>query len=84
MKEANPYKVCNETPKGDEMTIQQHKHCLVCEKAIPTDKRFCSERCETIHEERRKRARRRMQWIFYGGFAIIFGWFIIMAFAGRG
>jgi predicted nucleic acid-binding Zn ribbon protein len=65
------------------MAIQQHKHCLICEKAIPADKRFCSDRCEEIYEQRRKKARR-TQWIFYGGFAIIFGWFIIMVLMGGG
>ncbi|KYK36534.1 MAG: DUF2116 family Zn-ribbon domain-containing protein [Theionarchaea archaeon] len=65
------------------MAIQQHKHCLVCEKAIPADQKFCSDRCEDIFEGRRKKARR-TQILFYGIFAVIFGWFLIMAFLGPG
>jgi predicted nucleic acid-binding Zn ribbon protein len=61
------------------MAIQQHKHCHVCEKAIPADQKFCSERCENIYEERTKRAKR-TQWMFYAIFAIIIGWFLIAAF----
>jgi predicted nucleic acid-binding Zn ribbon protein len=36
-----------------------------------------------MYEDRRKRAKR-TQWAFYGFFAIIFGWFLIMAFFGGG
>ncbi|MBU7017965.1 MAG: DUF2116 family Zn-ribbon domain-containing protein [Theionarchaea archaeon] len=64
------------------MTIQQHKHCLICEKAIPSDKRFCSDRCESMYEDRRKKAKR-TQWMFYGSLAILLGWFIIL-FLGQG
>lgn len=66
---------------GDDMTIQQHKHCPICEKAIPADRKFCSDRCESIYEEKRKKAKR-TQLIYFGIFAIIFGWFLIMAFLG--
>ncbi|KYK29987.1 MAG: DUF2116 family Zn-ribbon domain-containing protein [Theionarchaea archaeon] len=59
------------------MAIQQHKHCPVCEKAIPADKKFCSDRCESVYEDRRKRAKR-SQWMFYGFMAIVIGWFLII------
>lgn len=65
------------------MAIQKHKHCLVCDKAIPADQKFCSERCEDIYEERKKKARR-TQLLFYAIFAVIIGWFLLMAFLGGG
>jgi predicted nucleic acid-binding Zn ribbon protein len=68
---------------GDEMAIQQHKHCPICEKAIPADRKFCSDRCEEIYEGKRKKAKR-TQLLYFGAFAIIFGWFLIMAFLGPG
>ncbi|MGC1120498.1 MAG: DUF2116 family Zn-ribbon domain-containing protein [Candidatus Methanofastidiosia archaeon] len=81
--DANPYKCAFETVSGDDMAIQQHKHCIICEKAIPADEKFCSDRCEGLYEERRKKARR-TQWLFYGSFAVIIGWFLIMAFTQGG
>ena len=40
------------------MTIAQHKHCLVCDKAISADKKFCSDRCQKAYEERLRRTKR--------------------------
>lgn len=64
------------------MTIQQHKHCVVCEKAIPADERFCSDRCEQLFEERRRKAKR-TQLLFYAVFAIIFGYFMLMILTAK-
>ncbi|MEA1993164.1 MAG: DUF2116 family Zn-ribbon domain-containing protein [Euryarchaeota archaeon] len=35
--------------------IEPHKHCMVCGKAIPTDKSFCSEKCEEHYRKRVKK-----------------------------
>lgn len=57
------------------MTIQQHKHCLICDKAIPPDKRFCSERCE---EQFNAKVKKNKRWSnIYTAFYIIFVAFIV-------
>lgn len=38
--------------------VDPHKHCLVCGKAIPTDKNFCSEKCEGYYEQKVKKQKR--------------------------
>ncbi|MFQ6088038.1 MAG: DUF2116 family Zn-ribbon domain-containing protein [Candidatus Methanofastidiosia archaeon] len=40
------------------MTIQQHKHCVMCDKAIAPDRRVCSPRCERMYADRLKKAKR--------------------------
>ncbi|MCK5027833.1 MAG: DUF2116 family Zn-ribbon domain-containing protein [Candidatus Pacebacteria bacterium] len=38
------------------MNITPHHHCIVCAEAIPSDKRFCSQRCEdrfvSVHKKK--------------------------------
>ena len=36
-----------ERSKGPAQRIPQHKHCLICNKAIPAKQELCSEECET-------------------------------------
>lgn len=38
--------------------VEPHKHCLVCGKAIPMDKNFCSEKCERYYEQKVKKQKR--------------------------
>lgn len=35
--------------------IVQHKHCVECGRAVPTDKKFCAPQCETDYTTRLKK-----------------------------
>ncbi len=51
--------------------MEQHKHCKVCEKPIPLDEEFCSEKCRTEYQEFvNKRKKRR--YILYGLIIVLF------------
>ncbi|MFX1477172.1 MAG: DUF2116 family Zn-ribbon domain-containing protein [Promethearchaeota archaeon] len=43
-----------------------HSHCPVCGKAMPTDKKFCSQSCKDnlMEHERKKKKKGRLQCIF--------------------
>jgi predicted nucleic acid-binding Zn ribbon protein len=57
------------------MAIQQHKHCVICDKAIPPDKKVCSERCE---EQLNAKLKKNKRWSsLYTAFYIIFIGFVI-------
>ena len=58
---------------GDEMP-EDHRHCIVCGKAIESDKFFCSPPCEDIFKKQQKRmARTRliMMAVFIALFVVI-------------
>ena len=40
------------------LMVEPHRHCLVCGKAIPADKNFCSEKCERYYEKKIKTQKR--------------------------
>jgi predicted nucleic acid-binding Zn ribbon protein len=43
-----------------------HSHCPVCGKAMPTDKKFCSQNCKDnmIERERKSKKKGRFQCVF--------------------
>lgn len=55
--------------KGDK--ILQHKHCIVCFRAIPLDKNYCSDTCEVTHQVKIKK-QKKMMYIMYGALALVF------------
>lgn len=57
--------------KGGGGKLYQHKHCVVCFKAIALDKDYCSEECREQHETRLKK-QKRMMYVMYGIMAIVF------------
>ena len=50
--------------------IPQHKHCMICHKAIPAKEDLCSEECKEKYEQL-DRKRRNYMYIMYGLFAMI-------------
>ncbi|MFN4132933.1 MAG: DUF2116 family Zn-ribbon domain-containing protein [Candidatus Hadarchaeales archaeon] len=54
--------------------MEDHRHCIICGKAIPTDKYVCSPSCETILKSHQKQAQR-MRMITL---AVFFLFFIIL------
>lgn len=53
---------------------EDHRHCVVCGKAIEPDKFFCSPTCEDVFKKQRKRmvhSRLIMMLIFIALFALI-------------
>ena len=58
----------------DDKMPEDHRHCVVCGKAVEHDKYFCSPSCEDIFKKQRKRmARSRliMMLIFVALFVLI-------------
>jgi len=51
--------------------IIQHKHCIVCFKAITLGRDYCSDECKEIHVAKIKR-QKRMMYIMYGVLAVVF------------
>ncbi len=43
-----------------------HMHCPVCGKAMPTERKFCSQACKDnyLGQERKKKKRGRLQFVF--------------------
>ena len=52
-------------------TLPQHKHCIVCYRAISLDKNYCSTECEDTHQTKIKK-QKRMMYMLYGLMAILF------------
>jgi len=38
--------------------VEEHKHCIVCGKAVPPEKLFCSQECEDRFNQQQKRMSR--------------------------
>ncbi|MDP6154819.1 MAG: DUF2116 family Zn-ribbon domain-containing protein [Candidatus Thermoplasmatota archaeon] len=51
--------------------IIQHKHCIVCFKAIGLGRDYCTDECKEIHVAKIKR-QKRMMYIMYGVLAVVF------------
>jgi len=48
--------------------VEDHKHCVVCGKAVSVDKLFCSQECEDrlkLQQKRMSRMRLYMMLIFF-------------------
>lgn len=50
--------------------IPQHKHCMICHKAIPAKEKLCSDECQ-MEFEKLDRKRRSYMYIMYGLFFVI-------------
>jgi len=57
--------------KGKGEKILQHKHCIICFKAIPLDKDYCSETCELTHQVKIKK-QKKLMYVMYGALALVF------------
>ncbi len=42
----------------DDKMVDDHKHCIVCGKAVDADKFFCSPSCDDIFKKQQKRVAR--------------------------
>ncbi|MEM3402482.1 MAG: DUF2116 family Zn-ribbon domain-containing protein [Candidatus Hadarchaeales archaeon] len=51
--------------------MEDHKHCIICGKAIPPDKYICSPSCETILKSHQRQAQR-MRIVTLGVFFLFF------------
>ena len=43
--------------------LLQHKHCMICGKAIPLDEEYCSPECKGVMQTKVKK--RRTTWYLY-------------------
>lgn len=50
--------------------MEQHKHCKICQKPIPLDEEFCSEKCEEEYEDIVS-SRKKKQYLVYGLLAVL-------------
>ena len=61
--------------------IEDHKHCIVCGKAIEPDKFFCSPSCEEMYKKQQK-SMARSRTIMMVIFVVIIVVFILMSRLG--
>lgn len=62
------------------LNMEQHKHCKVCNKPIPLDEEFCSEKCRKEYEDLVD-SRKKRQYVLYALF-IIFLIMLFLSFSG--
>lgn len=62
----------NRTPRGSKTAqrIPQHRHCLICYKAIPSKETLCSDECEEKYQAI-ERKRKNYMYIMYALFAFV-------------
>lgn len=63
--------------KGDRLL--QHKHCIICFKAIALDKNYCSNECEETHDAKVKK-QKRMVYMMYGILAVVFVFILVSGY----
>jgi len=51
--------------------VEDHKHCIVCGKAVEPDRFICSPACESVLMRSRKQAAR-MRYFMLGMFIVLF------------
>ena len=54
--------------------VEEHKHCIVCGKAVPSEKLFCSQECEdrfNLQQKRMGRMRLYTLLMFFALFMLI-------------
>lgn len=61
--------------------VAQHRHCHYCDKAIPVDKQYCDDNCETQHKTILKTKKRQLL-IFYVIMIIIFVFAVFLSIGG--
>jgi predicted nucleic acid-binding Zn ribbon protein len=59
--------------------IPQHKHCRECSKAIPADRAYCDDECETRHISKIRAKKKQLQ-IFFIVMTAIFIFSLILSF----
>lgn len=60
-------------------TFFQHKHCMVCGKAIPPTDDFCSSEC--LQKYRSMERRRNL--IFWGFIGLLIFWWLLIVILGK-
>ncbi|MHA1585302.1 MAG: DUF2116 family Zn-ribbon domain-containing protein [Promethearchaeota archaeon] len=51
----------------------EHKHCLVCQRAIPMDRDFCSQECKDQYnkKDKKKGKKNKIQIIVFGALIVV-------------
>jgi predicted nucleic acid-binding Zn ribbon protein len=63
----------------DDQMPEDHRHCIVCGKAVGSDKFFCSPSCEDIFKKQQKRmARTRL--IMMVIFVLLFALIVVLSY----
>ncbi|MFP4002092.1 MAG: DUF2116 family Zn-ribbon domain-containing protein [Thermoplasmata archaeon] len=57
--------------------MEQHKHCKICQKPVPLDEDFCSQKCREEYEDLVS-SRKKKQYIFY---ALLVVFLIVLFFS---
>ncbi|HID71574.1 MAG TPA: DUF2116 family Zn-ribbon domain-containing protein [Thermoplasmata archaeon] len=60
--------------------IPQHKHCLICGRAVQVDEEFCGEECKNLYDQRM--AKRKQTLYFYLAGFILVVLFMFMSLGG--
>ena len=74
--------------KGDEIEeelsivdVDDHRHCVICGKAVPPKKEVCSPICQTEYDNAMKK-KKNYTILFYISIAIFIGILFLQLFAG--
>jgi predicted nucleic acid-binding Zn ribbon protein len=59
--------------------VEDHKHCVVCGRAIEPDKFICSPACEEVMKRSQKQATR-MRFIMIGMFVTLFVVLMVLSY----
>ena len=59
--------------------LPQHKHCIICFRAINLDKDYCSGECEMTHSIKVKK-QKRMVYMMYGILAVVFVFILLSGY----
>lgn len=59
--------------------VEDHKHCVVCGKAVESDKFFCSPACEEVLKRSQKQASR-MRLMMIGMFVALFVVLMVLSY----
>ncbi|MEM4161379.1 MAG: DUF2116 family Zn-ribbon domain-containing protein [Thermoplasmata archaeon] len=51
------------------MEVEDHRHCVICEKVIPPDKKVCGKKCEKELEVRLGK-KKMLVYLLYAGAAL--------------
>ncbi len=62
--------------------LLQHRHCQICNKAIPLSEELCSEEC-TEEYNQLIRKRKNTLYLFYGMIIVFMFIFVLMLFSGQ-
>ena len=51
--------------------LPDHSHCILCDEPIPSDEKFCSDKCKEEYQSKVKKEARRMNYFYIAAIAVV-------------